>query len=604
MSEDYHLLKSLETGDFSQVFDQKAATLKNPIRGWNALHYACQFRNLSAMLGILKKAPYPTDMLAAQDNSGQRPCDLLPLSEGNFGSLFSWGVGPDFQLGYSKEKQNLPRKVEFTSLYEPEENISELATNKYHTLCVTDQGKVYGFGSGIKGVLGREGVTITPFPVELPRVTSVAAGELHSLCLTEAGDVFAWGDNSHGQLGLEGIKYSAKPLQVSYLKKVLITKVAAGKNHSGSLSNYGRLYIWGDTFSSQCYKGLFKSNIKDFTLFDITGISSDDYITHLAMGEDTTCIGTNNSLLVTPGTKNHIQLHIPARIKDLSCLSASSTGIYAVTAAGQLFFAPSKIKFTLRSHYKMQHLMERVCYASSGEKSCAVTERGDLYFLEEEGPKLCPLIAGVKKASVYHHHSMAIVSTSKPNLQLPTRIPSLLEISEYTLSQLINIHSAPDLLNAADMLNCQVLKQACEEFISKNLKIFLTPQNIDHFLAINSELLDPIQNLIGKGQLDPIEIPLPKTETSAKPKKKKKKKKTRALSNLEETPKLQSHFPKHEPARERANTDADPYPLQNYIPPPASKAKPWGDVLPATVSFETQQKKRKVQPCQSQCLGF
>jgi len=49
---------------------------------------------------------------------------------------------------------------------------------------VTDQGKVYGFGSGIKGVLGREGVTITPFPVELPKVTSVAAGELHSLCVS------------------------------------------------------------------------------------------------------------------------------------------------------------------------------------------------------------------------------------------------------------------------------------------------------------------------------------------------------------------------------------------------------------------------------------
>ena len=121
MSEDYHLLRSLETGDFSQVCDQKAGTLKNPIRGWNALHYACQFRNLPAMLGILKKTNYPAGMLAAQDNSGQRPCDLLPLSEGNFGSLFSWGVGPDFQLGYSKEKQNLPRKVEFTSLYEPEE---------------------------------------------------------------------------------------------------------------------------------------------------------------------------------------------------------------------------------------------------------------------------------------------------------------------------------------------------------------------------------------------------------------------------------------------------------------------------------------------------
>jgi hypothetical protein len=55
------------------------------------------------------------------DKNDRRPCDLLPLPELNLFNLYTFGVAPDFQLGYAKDKQGFPKKVDFHSLKHPAE---------------------------------------------------------------------------------------------------------------------------------------------------------------------------------------------------------------------------------------------------------------------------------------------------------------------------------------------------------------------------------------------------------------------------------------------------------------------------------------------------
>ena len=109
----------LESGDTSYL-----SSLKSPVqsrsRGWNVLHYACQLRRLSSIHSILSN-PKPITYLSSPDLSERRPCDLLPSPELSFFSLYSWGVGSDYQLGYPKDKQLQPKKIDLRPSIHPAE---------------------------------------------------------------------------------------------------------------------------------------------------------------------------------------------------------------------------------------------------------------------------------------------------------------------------------------------------------------------------------------------------------------------------------------------------------------------------------------------------
>src|SRR3569832_1794555 len=89
---------------------------------------------------------------------------------------------------------------------------------------------------------------------------SVAAAENHSLCVTQCGQVFAWGSNSFGQLGTstpstsytdEGSAARCLPRRVDDLKNTPCVSVAAGAKHSVALTKLGEVYVWGDNSAGQ-----------------------------------------------------------------------------------------------------------------------------------------------------------------------------------------------------------------------------------------------------------------------------------------------------------------------------------------------------------------
>ena len=161
------------------------------------------------------------------DHDGFTPLDLLTwkLSNTNFSNsksnssieetscfdslVLSFGKA-DFQLGIPLPKQlsdiQKPRCLE-----DLPSNITKLSCNRHHTLALTEDGAIFSWGHGFGGKLGHGDEHTQPLPKLIDatvlnerkvKVTAIAAGEDHSLALTADGRVFAWGSDRHGQLGL------------------------------------------------------------------------------------------------------------------------------------------------------------------------------------------------------------------------------------------------------------------------------------------------------------------------------------------------------------------------------------------------------------------
>jgi alpha-tubulin suppressor-like RCC1 family protein len=71
---------------------------------------------------------------------------------------------------------------------------ARISAGDYHSLALTEDGKVFGWGSNNYGQLN--------IPNNLPRIVDIACGNYHSLALSEDGKVFAWGNNKFGQLNV------------------------------------------------------------------------------------------------------------------------------------------------------------------------------------------------------------------------------------------------------------------------------------------------------------------------------------------------------------------------------------------------------------------
>ena len=127
-----------------------------------------------------------------------------------------------------------------------------------HTLVLTSDGKVIGWGPCERGELGPisaipriRGWATTFVEIKLPRkAIDVAAAGAASLALLDDGTVFAWGFNYNDLLGTEvrsmlpsGASGSEVPIMVPGLSDV--TAISAGGQYVTALKRDGTVYVWG-----------------------------------------------------------------------------------------------------------------------------------------------------------------------------------------------------------------------------------------------------------------------------------------------------------------------------------------------------------------------
>jgi regulator of chromosome condensation len=134
--------------------------------------------------------------------------------------------------------------------------IKSLATGTNHVLALDNKGKVYAWGAGEQGQLGRHMVhrtrfqALTPCRFGLPQITYIACGAYHSFAIDAKGQVYSWGLNNFGQTGIvigagEDDAFIEKPTVVENLRPYKIREIKGGNQHSIACTEDGKLLIWG-----------------------------------------------------------------------------------------------------------------------------------------------------------------------------------------------------------------------------------------------------------------------------------------------------------------------------------------------------------------------
>ncbi|KPM02131.1 regulator of chromosome condensation-like protein [Sarcoptes scabiei] len=195
------------------------------------------------------------------------------------GKVYIWGNFKDEsnKIGLFSDSSKSPTSSDylptmFPTLLNFDKNVVDIASGSHHLLLLTDEGKVYTFGEGSKGQLGRIVSTelnsiqanrelfLKPQSVCIPdnaQIAHVFASQWNSFALTEDGILYGWGLNNYYQLGIKnefvsqanslnsGSLYTLIPTRIPV--KYKITQAANGQQHSLILDLDGKVYSCGST---------------------------------------------------------------------------------------------------------------------------------------------------------------------------------------------------------------------------------------------------------------------------------------------------------------------------------------------------------------------
>lgn len=163
--------------------------------------------------------------------------------------VYSWGIGDGGRLGHGDNSfKEEPTLIEALK----NKDVVDIECGATYSAAITANGSLYTWGRGNYGRLGHgtsEDCSVPTMVLALSGefVTKVAcgAGDAHTLCVTLQGKVYSWGDGDYGKLGRGGSDGSKLPRVVDKLQNVEITEVYCGTHFSVALSKEGQLYTWG-----------------------------------------------------------------------------------------------------------------------------------------------------------------------------------------------------------------------------------------------------------------------------------------------------------------------------------------------------------------------
>jgi alpha-tubulin suppressor-like RCC1 family protein len=161
-------------------------------------------------------------------------------------TVVCWGAGDRGQLGSGTTNQGSPIAVPALS------DVQQISAGGGHACAVQGDGKLFCWGDNLEGQIGNgnSGAAAsvhTPYMVR-DGMSAVAAGALHTLALTTNKDVFGWGDPSEGKLASSDFNPVTTPKQIFSLNN--LDEIVAGGRHScGRRST--TVYCWGSDYQGE-----------------------------------------------------------------------------------------------------------------------------------------------------------------------------------------------------------------------------------------------------------------------------------------------------------------------------------------------------------------
>ncbi|CAH8389629.1 unnamed protein product [Eruca vesicaria subsp. sativa] len=170
------------------------------------------------------------------------------------GELYMWGREEgDGRLGLGPGRGpneggglSVPSKVKALTV-----PVASVSCGGFFTMALTQEGQLWNWGANSNYELGRGdnlgGWEPMPVPsLEGVCITQIACGGYHSLALTEEGKVLSWGHGGHGQLGNASLRNQKVPTEIEALADKKIVFIACGGSSSAAITDGGELWMWGN----------------------------------------------------------------------------------------------------------------------------------------------------------------------------------------------------------------------------------------------------------------------------------------------------------------------------------------------------------------------
>ncbi|XP_062026941.1 RCC1 domain-containing protein RUG3, mitochondrial isoform X1 [Rosa rugosa] len=175
------------------------------------------------------------------------------------GELYTWGRDEgDGRLGLGPNRGpneggglSIPSKVKALPM-----PVAAVSCGGFFTMVLTENGELWNWGANSNFELGRGDRVGGWQPKPVPslvgvRIIQVASGGYHSIALTDEGKVLSWGHGGHGQLGNSSVQNQKTPTVVKALTDERVIYIACGGSSSAAITDTGKLYMWGYTKDSQ-----------------------------------------------------------------------------------------------------------------------------------------------------------------------------------------------------------------------------------------------------------------------------------------------------------------------------------------------------------------
>ncbi|OAY65499.1 ultraviolet-B receptor UVR8 [Ananas comosus] len=173
------------------------------------------------------------------------------------GELYGWGWGRYGNLGLGDRNDRLiPEKV---SSIEGEKMVL-VACGWRHTITVSSSGNLYTYGWSKYGQLGHGDFEDHLIPHKLEAlndycISQISGGWRHTMALTSDGKLYGWGWNKFGQLGVGDNVDHCSPELVNFPDEQKIVQISCGWRHTLALTERKNVFSWGRGTSGQLGHG-------------------------------------------------------------------------------------------------------------------------------------------------------------------------------------------------------------------------------------------------------------------------------------------------------------------------------------------------------------
>ncbi|KAI3990988.1 hypothetical protein MKX01_026172 [Papaver californicum] len=192
------------------------------------------------------------------------------------GELFGWGWGRYGNLGLGDRNDRLvPQKV--TAVYG--QKMVLVACGWRHTISVCASGSLYTYGWSKYGQLGHGDCEDQLIPHQLAAlrnavISQISGGWRHTMALTSDGKLYGWGWNKFGQVGVGDNVDHCVPVLVKFPFEQKVVQISCGWRHTLAITERQNVFSWGRGTNGQLGHG---DNIDRNTPKIIEALSTDGF---------------------------------------------------------------------------------------------------------------------------------------------------------------------------------------------------------------------------------------------------------------------------------------------------------------------------------------